>query len=417
MPDYRFSTHSPHYSPMGTKQYDLIAIGRAGLDLYAQESNKDFADVSLFEKHVGGSSANTIAAAAHRSQNGKDTKDIEGAQNAQSTQNAQNANDARNESNFQTALITKVSDDMVGRYIIEWLRRWGINCDGIQFSHGIAKTSLALTEIKPQSGEVVIYRNSASDMQMHKDQFAKGTVLRQMLMQARCVVFSGTGLSSSRGKKALKTVLSFLKRNNTLCVLDVDYRKDGFVNTRVAQKTYWNFAKHCDVIIGNEEEMGILVGLPQQTQQKGVAHSDLQQSNAEQSDQTSQTNYNNRTNRLIESYHHLLSRCRPSLIIEKQGAQGLRYYYANKTSSYTAKDIKTGSRSAFRLATILKPFGAGDAFAGNLLYELLNDNTLKSALTMASAAAAIVVSKRSCSSASPSTQELKTFISYHQNTT
>ena len=55
------------------------------------------------------------------------------------------------------------------------------------------------------------------------------------------------------------------------------------------------------------------------------------------------------------------------------------------------------------LAEALKPYGAGDAFLGNLLMAYLHGGDWESALDRGSAAAAIVVSSRGCASAMPKT--------------
>ena len=47
------------------RKLDAIVLGRAGVDLYARESNTDMADITGFNKFVGGSAAN-IAVAINR---------------------------------------------------------------------------------------------------------------------------------------------------------------------------------------------------------------------------------------------------------------------------------------------------------------------------------------------------------------
>lgn len=60
-----------------------------------------------------------------------------------------------------------------------------------------------------------------------------------------------------------------------------------------------------------------------------------------------------------------------------------------------------------------KPFGAGDAFAGALLFALINHYSLKDAVAMGAACAAINVAGSSCTEASPSFNQLLSFMQQH----
>ena len=63
-----------------------------------------------------------------------------------------------------------------------------------------------------------------------------------------------------------------------------------------------------------------------------------------------------------------------------------------------------------------KPYGAGDAFLGNLANALLQGRELADALRRGAAAAAIVVAKRGCTSAMPDGAELESFLASRQMT-
>ena len=45
---------------------DVISLGRAGVDLYARETNTDMNEVTGFNKYVGGSPANISVAVARQ---------------------------------------------------------------------------------------------------------------------------------------------------------------------------------------------------------------------------------------------------------------------------------------------------------------------------------------------------------------
>ena len=57
-----------------------------------------------------------------------------------------------------------------------------------------------------------------------------------------------------------------------------------------------------------------------------------------------------------------------------------------------------------------KPFGAGDAYMGGLIAELLAGGSVETAAQFGAAAAAIVVSRVGCASAMPTRNEVLEFI-------
>ena len=66
--------------------------------------------------------------------------------------------------------------------------------------------------------------------------------------------------------------------------------------------------------------------------------------------------------------------------------------------------------------TLVKPFGAGDAFLGNFLNSLSLDVNVHSAVLRGSAAAAFVVARVGCASAMPDKQQLDDFMLCHEIT-
>ena len=82
-----------------SKMLDLIAIGRAGIDLYGQQIGGRLEDMTSFAKYVGGSPTNTAIGAARLG--------------------------------LRTGLVTRVGADHFGRFIVEQLQREGVAVDGV----------------------------------------------------------------------------------------------------------------------------------------------------------------------------------------------------------------------------------------------------------------------------------------------
>jgi len=77
------------------RQLDVICLGRLGVDLYAQQIGARLEDVGSFAKYLGGSSANIAFGTARLG--------------------------------LKSAMLTRVGDDHMGRFLVESLQREG--CD------------------------------------------------------------------------------------------------------------------------------------------------------------------------------------------------------------------------------------------------------------------------------------------------
>jgi 5-dehydro-2-deoxygluconokinase len=129
-------------------------------------------------------------------------------------------------------------------------------------------------------------------------------------------------------------------------------------------------AARCDAVIGNDEEFAVLSERPD--------------------------------DRLKVASGLLRKDCQ--LVIFKKGAAG----------SITMTRDNTFDTGIFAVDT-KKPFGAGDAFLGNLIVGLRRGLPLASSVRRAAAAAAYVVARRGCAFAMPTSAELDTFIAAHSS--
>src|SRR5260370_33250482 len=80
-------------------QLDLIAIGRVSVDLYGQQIGSRLEDVATFAKAVGGCPANVAIGAARLG--------------------------------LKSALISRVGDEPMGRFVTEQLAREGVEARGV----------------------------------------------------------------------------------------------------------------------------------------------------------------------------------------------------------------------------------------------------------------------------------------------
>ena len=178
------------------------------------------------------------------------------------------------------------------------------------------------------------------------------------------LIFTGTTLASEPSRSAMFYAMEIAKKFNIPIILDIDYRPYTWKSSEEASEIYLYAAKFCNVVIGNDDEFGILA----KDYNKGIKI-------AKELNNTSK------------------------IIIYKEGDKG----------SLTFNNDLEIKKGIFNVDA-LKPTGAGDAFMGGFIGGLLNGNSLDFSIELGSAAAAIVVTKVGCAPAMPNMNEIEDFI-------
>jgi 5-dehydro-2-deoxygluconokinase len=317
------------------KKMDFVALGRAGLDLYATEENTDFNDVVSFQKFVGGSPANITAMLAALGRT--------------------------------TGLLSKVSDDLIGRFVISYFDSIGTDTSQVTMDSSGSRTSLAITEMKPDNCGVIIYRNNVADQRMKPEE-----VSESYIGGAAGLIVSGFALSESPGREAALVAIEYAKRRDTRVILDLDYRPYSWRSPFDASIYLGLAAEKADIIIGNDEEFAVLNGILYPACLDDAP-------------------------KAVEPW--LAKGC--SLAIYKQGGGKGAMAFEPGGKAYQGRLYKT---------KVQKPFGAGDAFLGTALHYLMEGDDIAKAIDRGAAAASIVISRKSCSAASPTKEEIEDFV-------
>jgi 5-dehydro-2-deoxygluconokinase len=310
---------------------DVLCLGRAGVDLYAVQKNTPLEAVTQFNKSVGGSPANIATAVARLG--------------------------------GRSGVISVVADDGLGRSVVQFLQRNGVDTKGIKTSQNRALTSLALTEIQPTDCQVVIYRQNAADLQLNQTDIDPA-----QLASSKILLLTGTAFSAEPSRAACFHAMACARASSTQVVLDMDYRPYGWQSEDEAAITLVEASAQCDLLIGNLEEFAVLLrALPAGTGAKDLLTASLQ------------------------------------TVIVKNGAQGCEVF------THGGQVFRQG---IFRVVA-QKPMGSGDAFAGAVLWALCQGQEWPQALACGAAAAAINVSRDTCADAMPSLAELNAFMAQH----
>ena len=319
----------------GIQKNQFLVIGRVGMDLYPDPPGTATEDATDVKVAVGGSSANIAIGIVK----------LGGA----------------------ASLVTRVSDDSVGRYCVNQLHHYGVNAEQVRPVSGPGaseyRNSLAVYETRVEGHQSVIYRNGAADFQMCMED-----VENIDYSQYGALITAGTVFAAEPSRSATFRAFELAREAGIPIIFDIDYRPYSWPTAEEAAKVLSQAGELSDVIVGNDEEFGFMAG----GIDKGLAKArELASSTA-------------------------------ALIIYKMGGEGAITITGDE-------EIRTGIYPV----TAVKPTGAGDSFMAGLMASLAANKSLHESVLRGSACAAIVVAKPGCAPAMPDTTELEQFLTSH----
>lgn len=316
------------------RKNSFVVVGRVGMDLFP-DVGVATEDATSFHADMGGSSANIAAGLVKLGS--------------------------------MAALVTRISDDAVGRFCLNKLAHYGVNADYVTPVGGEARNSLALYESRVAGHQSVIYRNGAADFEM-----TEADVTTVDYTRFGALVAAGTVFAAEPSRGASFKAFELARAAGLPVIFDVDYRPYSWPSPQVAEEVLSRAASLSDVIVGNDEEFGFMAGGIEKGLEKARA----------------------------------LAASTASIVVYKMGAEG-----AITISS--EGEVRTGIYAV----EALKPTGAGDSFMAGMLSSLANGLDLKTAVLRGSACAAIVVAKPGCAPAMPYPSDLDKFLAAHAGPT
>ncbi|MEW2075225.1 5-dehydro-2-deoxygluconokinase [Streptomyces sp. NPDC013433] len=209
--------HSPQY-------FDLITMGRIGVDLYPLETGVPLSRVETFGKFLGGSAANVAVAAARMGRS--------------------------------TALITRTGDDPFGTFLHEALKGFGVD-DRWVTPVAAYPTPVTFCEIfPPDDFPLYFYRRpKAPDLEIRADELDLTAV-----RAAGIFWITGTGLSEEPSRSATLAALEARDRSGTT-VFDLDWRPMFWRDPDQARPYYREALRHATVAVGNLDECEVATGV------------------------------------------------------------------------------------------------------------------------------------------------------------
>ncbi|MBK0021801.1 5-dehydro-2-deoxygluconokinase [Brucella pseudogrignonensis] len=326
------------------KRLDLITIGRSSVDLYGAQVGGLLEDMSSFNKYVGGSPTNIATGTARLG--------------------------------LKSALITRVGDEHMGRFLLRELAREGVDTRGV-VTDPQRLTALVILGIRDQEHfPLIFYRENCADMALCEDDIDP-----DFIAEAGCVLATGTHLSHPRTEAAVIKALRLARENNSRTVLDIDYRPnlwglsghgDGenrFIESLAVTKKLQSTLHLFDLIVGTEEEFHIAGG----------------------------------STDTLEALKAVRKVTKAALVC-KRGPMGAVVFEGDIPDHLD----KGQSGQGFPIE-VFNVLGAGDGFMSGLLRGWLKGEDWPTSLKFANACGAFAVSRHGCTPAYPSWEELQYF--------
>lgn len=210
-------------SGTGVRSYDVLAIGRSCIDLYAHQVGKPITEVTSYDAYVGGCPANVIVGSSRLG--------------------------------LRSALLTAVGDDQVADHVVNFLRRERVETRFIPVKHGRRTSAVIVTIRPPDDFPLTFYRDNCAD-----DALSIEDVERAPVAESRAVFVTGTGLSREPSRTATLWAAEKARRAGTTVVFDIDYRPSAWPDLPTFGVAARSLARLADVVIGTEQEVEAATG-------------------------------------------------------------------------------------------------------------------------------------------------------------
>ena len=274
---------------------------------------------------------------------------------------------------LKSALITRVGDEQMGRYVLEQMRREGVSTGGIKVDPK-RLTALVLLAVEDEGvSPHIFYRTDCADMALSEDDIDEA-----FIASAGAVVVTGTHFSRPNAEAAQRKAIRIAKKNGRKVAFDIDYRPtlwgltghdaggERYVKSEQVSQRLRTVLPDCDLVVGTEEEIRIAAG--------------------------------------VEDVLGALKAIRAlskATIVLKRGPMGCVVYEG---------DVSKGIVGQGFPIEVYNVLGAGDAFMSGFLRGWLKGEPAATCATWANACGAFAVSRLLCSPEYPTWAELSYFL-------
>jgi 5-dehydro-2-deoxygluconokinase len=277
-----------------------------------------------------------------------------------------------------TAMIARVGDEPLGRFVRETFIRENVDVRAVRFDADRLTGLITLAIRKSDNFPRVFYYENSADLAL-----SETDIDAEVVGSAKVLLVTGTHFSRPNLDAASRKAIRIAKSNSRRVVFDIDYRpvlwglashgcgQQMFVESERVSEHLLTILSDCDLVVGTDEELCIAGG-------SAVIYQALK-------------NIRSKTK---------------AAIIRKRGAQGSIVYPAS-----IPDNLEAGISAASFPVEVLNSTGAGDAYLAGFLLAWIRDEDWETCCRFGNACGATVVSRHGCSAAMPSLRELQHFLS------
>ncbi len=253
-------------------------------------------------------------------------------------------------------MVAAIGTDSLSQFLLEFLAAERVDVSHVKRCPGYLP-SLAITEVSPPNRfPQVFYRRDPADTQLEVD-----AADLDYVASGHMFITNGTSLCASPSRESTYLALECAHRAGVKVVLDVDYRSMSWRKPEEAGLAVRLALPFVDVLIGNDLELQLVAGA-------------------------------DRLEDAVERVRSLGVR----MLVSKLGEEGTRVYEGGSEIYCPPYRVP-----------VVSTIGAGDGFASGFLIGLLRGKSVMECLQYGNAAAAVVVSRLSCSEAMPTMEEVE----------
>jgi 5-dehydro-2-deoxygluconokinase len=324
---------------------DVITMGRSSVDLYCQQIGTRLEDAGSFAKSVGGCPTNIAVGTARLG--------------------------------LKSALLTRVGNEQMGRFIREQLVREGVCIDGVAIDPQ-RLTALAILSVESSNSfPLLFYRENCADIALDESD-----VDPDFIASARALVVTGTHFSKPAPEAAQRKAMRLMKATGGRIVLDIDYRPNlwglaghdagdnRYIASDIVSRKMQTVLADCDLIVGTEEEVLIASGEKE----------------------------------LLAALKAIRAVSAATIVL-KRGPMGCIVYDGS-----IPDDLELGIIGKGFPIEVYNVLGAGDAFMSGFLRGWLGGESIATSATWANACGAFAVSRLLCAPEIPTFDELTYFL-------
>lgn len=330
--------------------YDLLCMGRSCIDLYSNDIGAPFEQITGFSAFVGGCPTN-ISTAARRL-------------------------------GVKSSLFTGVGEDPVGDFILHFLDNEGIDRRYTVRKPGRRSSAVILGIEPPDKFPLVYYRDNCADIELTVED-----VQNIPIETFKALLISGTGLSKEPSRSATAYAAEIASEHGVAVFLDIDFRADQWPDVQTFGLAVRSVLPCVDYVIGTDTEIKAAA-------YKGSGKAEIQHSQVNESSVEAD---------LAESIHTLLGKG-PKRLFQKSGTDGCYMVEQPGDERVHVPGFPV---------QVVNTLGAGDGFAGGLLYGFLNGWEWQKAARFANACGAYLVTQHGCANFMPTQDDIQTFLKQH----